>query len=559
MKNTIHTTIVEALSTLGVSDVDFAIEHPQDPRHGEFTSNVALVAAKSSGKKPYAVAQHVADVLKERIPEVTSVDVAGPGFINITMTREYYHARLKDAYGAGPAWGQNDSERGQRIMVEYTDPNPFKELHIGHLVPNALGEALASLYEASGAEVRRVTFQGDVGMHVAKAMFGLQKAHVTPDAITPEVLGRAYAEGSALFEADGAAQEAIKALNKIIYDKSDPGVALLYDAGKAVSLAYFEKAYTMLGTKFDHNFFESVTGPIGHVLVMDHLGTVFTKSDGAIIYEGEKKGFHTRVFVNAQGLPTYEAKDVGLAKAKYDWWPFDCSITVTGTEQQQYFTVVASAISDVLPDLAGKIDLLPNGMLRLTEGKMSSRTGNVVRALDLIEDVMARVREVMGDREVSHKDEVVRDVAVGAIKYSILRSAAGKDIVFDLTASVSLDGDSGPYLQYAHARASSVIGKAEGMGIVPSGDRYPDHVYDIEPLLLRFPDILLRASRERAPHHLVTYLIELASAWNSFYAKERIADPDDQYAGYKLLIAQVLRQSLRRGLTALGIKAPVEM
>jgi arginyl-tRNA synthetase len=559
MHNLIHDALTAALTLLGVDVCVFSVEHPADATHGEYATNAALVASKRLGKNPREVAEALVAALEGAIPQVARIEVAGPGFINFHLDRSFFADRVAAATEAGTKWGANDTYREKKVMVEYTDPNPFKELHIGHLVPNALGEALACLMEYSGATVRRVTFQGDVGMHVAKGIYGLIKAHVVPDTITPEVLGKAYADGATAFDADESIASEIKALNKKIYERTDEQVNALYDKGKSVSLEYFEKAYTLLGTSFDHYFFESVTGPIGKALVIEHVGSVFTESEAAIIYEGEKRGLHTRVFVNAAGIPTYEAKDLGLVQVKHEWWPFDLSITVTGTEQQQYFKVVASAVSEVLPQLAGKVELVPNGMLKLAEGKMSSRTGNVVRALDLIEEAVVRVKEVMGDRVTKDVEIIAQQVAVGAIKYVILRSAAEKDMVFDMKSSVSLDGDSGPYIQYAHARARSVIAKAREAGVTAHFDALPEEPYAIEKLLYRFPEVVERAATLREPHHVVTYITELAAAWNAFYAHERIADTSDIYAPYKLALAGVVALTLHNGLKAIGIAAPEAM
>ncbi|MFM2374598.1 MAG: hypothetical protein RLZZ234_593, partial [Candidatus Parcubacteria bacterium] len=286
MEDVIRTALSKALATLGAAGCDFSVEHPADVSHGEYATNAALVAAKQLGKSPREVATAVVELLSGTLPHIDRPEVAGPGFINMHLTRAFFTEALTTAQGLGAGWGKNKAYSGKKVMVEYTDPNPFKELHIGHLVPNALGEALACLMEYAGAEVRRVTFQGDVGMHVAKCMYGLLHGGCAVASLTPEVLGAAYAKGATAFETDAAVADEIKALNKKIYERSDAGVNALYDKGKEVSLAYFEKAYALLGTAFNHNFFESVTGPIGRALVMSHTGTVFTESEGAIIYEG---------------------------------------------------------------------------------------------------------------------------------------------------------------------------------------------------------------------------------------------------------------------------------
>lgn len=559
MEARVRKAITEALESLGVSKCDFVVEHPADMSHGDYATNAALSAAKHLVKNPREFATELMAALQGQIPHVEKIETAGPGFINFHLARDFFVEKITSANSAGNAWGTNDSYKGKKVMIEYTDPNPFKELHIGHLVPNALGESLACLFEAAGAEVRRVTFQGDVGMHVAKGIWALKKEGVAPMAITPEILGRAYATGASAFESDEAIVSEIKALNKAIYERTDAEVNVLYDEGKKVSLAYFEKAYAILGTRFDHYFFESVTGPIGKELVLAHVGDVFEKSEGAIIYRGETRGLHTRVFINAAGIPTYEAKDLGLVEAKHAWWPFDLSITVTGTEQREYFKVVAKAVGEVLPSLSGRIELVPNGMLRLSEGKMSSRTGNVIPAIQFIDEVQERIIAVMSAREVADKERIASDVAVGAIKYAILRSASGKDTVFDMQASISFEGDSGPYLQYTYARAGTVLEKARSLGIQSDTTHAPEAPYLIERLVYQYPEVVLRATLEREPHYVATFLIELASAFNSFYAAERIADTDDTYAPYKVALTDAVRLTLKNGLALIGIKAPEAM
>lgn len=559
MEERIRHAITNVLSELGVPLCDFMVEHPADISHGDYATNVALVIAQALGKKPREVALQAIELLGGKIPHVEKIESAGPGFINFHLNRDFFKEKIAEALTAGETWGSNTAYAGKKVMVEYTDPNPFKELHIGHLVPNALGESLACLFEMSSAEVKRVTFQGDVGMHVAKGIMGLQQMNVAPANITPEILGKAYAHGATAFEENDDEKERIKALNKKIYERTDDEVNALYDEGKKVSIAYFEKAYAILGTKFDHYFFESTTGPIGKELVLANEGTIFEKSEGAIIYRGETRGLHTRVFVNAAGIPTYEAKDLGLVQVKHAWWPFDLSITVTGTEQKEYFKVVACAVGEVLPALAGRVELVPNGMLRLKEGKMSSRTGNVIPALSFIEDVVNGVLLVMSDRSVGNKVSVAHDIAVAAIKYAILRSTSGKDTMFDMKNSISFDGDSGPYLQYTHARAVSVLTKAFEADVTSDTTTAPDSPYTLERLVYQFPDVILRATREREPHYVASYLIEVASMFNAFYAAERIADTNDSYAPYKVALTTVVQRTLLNGLHALGMKAPETM
>lgn len=559
IRETLKGAFIEAVTKAGYTPCDFALEHPGDMSHGDYAANIALVLSKKVGESPRAVAEKIVAHMPPH-EAIQKVEIAGPGFINVFLSRSFLSNTIVDATKLNSAWGGNTVYANERIMVEHTDPNPFKELHIGHLVPNALGESIAYLMEASGAEVKRVTFQGDVGMHVAKAVYGLSILGFTNDSeLTATDLGKAYAKGATLFEESEDDAQKIKALNKVIYERSDDEVNALYDAGKRISLDYFEHAYTVIGTKFEHLFFESVTGPVGAEVVRAHVGDVFEESDGAVIYRGEKVGLHTRVFINAEGLPTYEAKDIGLMKCKYDWWPFTRSITVAGGEIRDYFKVISAAAGEVLPELAGHIEFVPNGMLRLSEGKMSSRTGNVVPALDLVDTVKEKILARMADTDIENKDSVATDVAVGAIKFTILRTGAGKDIIFDFEKSISFEGDSGPYLQYTHARLTSVIEKAESAGVVDSVEHAPEMPYNLERILYQFPEVVERSAVEREPHHVVTYLVNVASSFNAFYAHERIADVTDAHAGYKLMVAKAVKQTLKNGLRVLGIQAPEKM
>ena len=560
MKEVIATAIRDALQTLNLEVGDFTIEHPGESEHGDYATNVAMAAAQAAGVNPRELAEKIVAALEGSIEYVDRIEVAGPGFINFYMTRDFFTTEVARIKECGESWGTNSDWKDKNVIVEYTDPNPFKELHIGHLVPNALGESLARLFMTAGANTKRVTFQGDVGMHVAKAIYGLkQLGHSSEAGFDAAALGAAYAAGATAFEDDESIATEIKALNKMIYERSDEVINELYDYGKEISLQYFEAAYQILGSEFDHNFFESVTGPVGLELVKDNIGTVFTESDGAVIFKGEDHGLHTRVFVNKEGLPTYESKDMGLIKCKHDWQPFDLAITVTGTEQTEYFKVTTKASELVQPDLAGRVELVPNGMLRLSEGKMSSRTGNIVRALALIDDVKAAALERMSERGITNPEAVAEQVAVAAIKYTILRIAAGKDIIFDLKQSVSFEGDSGPYLQYTHARICSVLAKAAEAGVEGDISTAPDSIYEVERALYQYPEVLAAALNDRAPHRLVTYLTELASAFNSFYATEKIADSSDLHAPYKVMVANAVKQTLKNGLWILAIEAPESM
>ncbi|MEK7585451.1 MAG: arginine--tRNA ligase [Patescibacteria group bacterium] len=550
IENLIRKLILEL--TPETSGASFLVENPDDATHGDYATNVAMVLGKKLGRKPIELAEELKGKLATKLPpEIARVEVVTPGFINFFLTPAFFNTELSKLFTQGERVGQGGSEAGKKVMVEYTDPNPFKEFHIGHLMSNTIGEAISRLIASQGAEVKHACYQGDVGMHVAKAIWGSLKQPTTDAAIW----GKAYALGSQAYETDELAKKEINEINKKIYDRSDEGVNKIYDAGRQVSLDYFESIYKRLGTKFDYYFFESESGPIGQKLVQENLGKVFEVSDGATIFAGEKYDLHTRVFLNSEGLPTYEAKELGLAKLKGEKYLCDRSIVITGNEVAGYFAVLKKVLELIMPELAEKMRHLPHGMLRLATGKMSSRTGNVITAENLLEEVKTTLAEKMKEREFgdAEREQVAEAVAVGAIKYSILKTSPGRDIIFDLGKSLSYEGDSGPYLQYAYVRATAVLKKGEAEGVKASFGHAPEEVSELAHRLTRFPSIVSRAATLSSPNLLVTYLTELAASWNGYYAVEKIVDSTDPLSPYRLALATLFAKTMRVGLTLLGL------
>ena len=550
MQEEIKIIIKSALKEFRIEADAVHIEHPADFSHGDYSTNVAMQYAPQVKKSPTEFAQELARELnKNKSEHIDRIEVAGPGFINFFLSKEFFADFLNTVLKHVETFGKNNILKDKKVVIEYTDPNPFKEFHIGHLMSNAVGESLSRIVEFSGAEARRANYQGDVGLHVAKAVWGKIKNQSMGWA-------EAYVYGAERYE---EYKKEINEINKKIYEGSDSEISALYESGKKASLADFEEIYKRLGTKFDFYFFENESGPVGLEIIEKH-NDIFEKSDGAVVFHGEKfdSTLHTRVFVTKNGLPTYEAKELGLAKIKYKKYPYDISFVVTGNEVKDYFLVVHKAMELVFPELAEKTKHVPHGMLRLSSGKMSSRTGDVISAEFLLNDVKNRVLQKMKDADNSQKEKIADQIAVGAVKYSILKQSTGSDIIFDFEKSLSFEGDSGPYLQYTHARACSVMEKAKNAGISASVKSVPEKTRDIERFLSRFPEIVERAYIEREPHYITTYLTQLAGAFNNFYAQERVID-GGEFAPYRLAIVEAVSIVLKNGLYLLGIQAPEKM
>ncbi len=554
LKKEIH----KVLKDLGAGDVPVVFEHPDDMMNGDYATPVALVVGKKLQQNPKEIAEKIVTHLADYMPEgIARAEVAGAGFINFFLTHNFFTASVEKILSEKEKFGKNDSLKGKTVMVEYTQPNVLKPLHIGHLMSNIIGESLTRILEANGADVIRANYQGDVGLHIAKTLWGMDKKGIVPDDV--DGVGEAYAYGHVMYEDDEVAKQEIVEINKKVYEK-DPSIMDTYTHAREASLARFETMYKKLGTKFDEYFFESETWPIGKQLVEEgRTKNIFEESDGAVVFKGEPYGLHTRVFLTKEGLTPYEAKDLGLAVLKTERRKFDTNITITAVEQDQYFNVVFKALELLRPELSGKFLHKHHGMMTLASGKMSSRKGNVITGESLIADVIEKAKEKMKEREGVDVESVSEQIAVAAIKYMVLKQKMGKNIVFDAEKSLSLEGDSGPYLQYAFVRARSILKKAHAEGVVSSTQKPLSEITSLEKILYRYPEIVADAYTFSAPQIVVTYLTDLASTFNSWYANEKVVDTSDKRSPYKVALTESFVEIMAQGLTLLAIPQPEAM
>lgn len=540
---------------------DFVVDYPTDRNaNADYFSNVALVLSKAVGKSPREVAEQIVIALGT-IEQVESVAVAGPGFLNFTVSRDFFRDKITTALQAGADWGRNSLYQGKKILIEKSAPNLYKPFHVGHLLNVSITESISRLNKISGAEVVDVSYPSDISLGVAKAVWSL--IHNGGDATDIRALGDAYVAGTKAYDEIEDVQVAVKEINQNLNTTKTGEAWDIYQIGRQTSLDYFKKITTRLGSTFDDHFYESEAGVLGKEIVEAKVGDVFEESEGAIIFAGDKYGLHTRVFVTSNGLPVYEAKDIGLVQLKFERHNPDESILYTDVEQKQYFEVIKKAAELTFGEWGQRTHYLQHGRLRFADGKVSSRLGNVPLAEDLLEEVKIATKERIEEAgKVKSEDiEVLTEqIAIAALKYTFLKVALGQNITFDFSQALSFEGSSGPYLQYTYARIQSVLERAAAAGVVPTpAAAAPAQPYAVEKLIERFPYIITTALTERAPHHVVTYLTELAGAFNTFYAHEKIADPTDQYAPYKTAVAEAVAITLKNGLWVLGIEAPDKM
>lgn len=537
--------IAQLITNLYGVDADVKLTRP-DVQFGDYSTNVAMQLAKPLGENPREIAETLATALRET-GEYVDVTVAGPGFINLTLADE----ALLTAASAQPV----RLRANESAVIEVYNPNPFKDLHIGHAYNCITADTLANLLEQSGAATHRVSYHGDVGLHVGKSMWAILK-FVGGDITTLEVIAeneraafmsRMYVEGAQAYKDDETAKAEIERLTKQSYGFEDDFEQRVYDVCKTWSFDYIIATVARLGSKpAEKRYLESEADTLGVATVKQHVGPVFEESDGAIVFPGEQYGLFTNVFVSSRGTGLYAARDLGLMQLKQRDFNPQKSYIVTGDEQRAYFNVVIKAAELSLPELKDVTVNIPTGTVKLSTGKMSSRTGDVLN----IEWLFDRLHEAASER-----GEVQEAVIIAALRYAFLKVRIGGDIIFDINEALSIEGNSGPYLQYAHARARTILTKSQQAGVEPA------ELDSAERMLVskigEYNEVVQAASEQLLPHLLCTYLYELSQIFNRFYEQSRVIG--DARETQRLFIVERYADVLRDGLTILGIPAPVQL
>ena len=388
-----------------------------------------------------------------------------------------------------------------------------------------------------------------------------EKLHTLTDIELNELVTESYVTGTSAYEDDPAAKEAIVSLNKQIYafhsndDHESPLAQTYWKIRSFYYDVYFNQFYSSIGTKFEKFYPESETAPLGLQTVKEQLEKgVYQQSNGAVIFDGEPFGLHARVFINSEGLPTYEAKDVGLILKKYEDYHFDRSVVITGNDIIEYMKVVLKSVEQFAPDLARATTHLTHGIVKLEGGqKMSSRKGNILKA----EDIMTHTRLAITEFRKEVDSTMVEQIMLSAIKYSFLKQRTGGDIIYNPAESVSLEGNSGPYLQYAHVRAKSILRKASGVDIVHDMKDFDAGERSLIRKLGEYAETIDNAANELTPHLVATYLYDLAQTFNRFYENNKVIN--DPRQSVRLALVATYAETLKNGLDLLGIHAPEQM
>ena len=562
--------LIKALYSAGVTgEIELVV--PPKSEMGEFAFGCFTFAQKNRLSPP-AVAKELSEGLQGAVGKIDmleKVEANGP-YVNFYLNNKLLAERVLNNIKP-----ENKEKNGKKVLIEFAQPNTHKAFHIGHLRGTITGESLSRVMEAAGYDVVRANYQGDVGMHIAKCLWGILQIRNLKSEIRKlssinekiKFLGDAYVAGATAFESDEKIKKEIEEINNRIYGR-DLEIKELYDETRAWSLEYFDGIYKKLDTHFDRFFFESEVYKRASQIVNEFLPKgVFAFSENAIIYRGENEGLHDRVFQTGAGNPTYEAKDLALAELQFKEFSPDQIIHVVAREQTEYFRVVFKVLEKTLPESLGKERHLPYGWVSLKSGKMSSRTGQVVLAESLMDEINKKVLGIMEKSEIKNKEAVAEKISLGALKYSFLKTGIGNDIVFDMEESVSLSGDSGPYLLYIVARINSILRKTGGGGLLAKlfgkTGGLPEKVEDREKQLLiklaEFDGVVLKASEAKDPSKIAQYLFTLAQMFNNFYHISPILKADKKSKAFRIRIIKAVREVMASGLNLLGIETVEEM
>lgn len=528
-------------------ETDVLLSRP-DPQFGDYATNIALQIAGKLGKPPRELAEQLAEKLRAT-DEFSEVSVAGPGFINIRLSNDALLTLIvKEPY---------PHRAGQSIVIETNNPNPFKAMHIGHAYNAVLADTLANLLAVDGARVHRVSYHGDVGTHVGKSMWAILKETqgdiAKLNAIAPSernrFMSKMYAEGSKAAKESEAVKREVDELAKQSFVLDDPTYKAIYELCAKWSFNEIDAIVARLGNvPIERRYVESETEEPGKRLIIENSPNIFTQSDGAYVFEGSKYGSFDNVYIGSNGNGLYGAHDMGLVQLKYADYPdLSESIVVTGNEQGAYFKGVIAASELAIPALKGKLKNFPTGLVKLSTGKMSSRTGDVIEIGWLFDQFGDAIRERGG--------EPTDDIIAGALRYQFLKVKIGGDVTFDVSEAVSLTGNTGSYLQYAHARARRILekisGNAKPMAEVSEEDR------TLVSKLGEYHEVVQLATRTLEPHHICNYLFELAQEFNRYYEKYQVVG--DEHEAHRASLVARYADTLRAGLMVLGIVAPEKM
>ena len=590
----IQTKAAEAIKSLYGADVEQGSLQVQVTRK-EFEGDYTLVVfplLKVSHSSPENTGKAIGEWLRENVSEIAGYNCV-KGFLNISFSPLYWNELFNDILSDND-FGQLPST-GQNIMVEFSSPNTNKPLHLGHIRNNLLGDSVSRLLKACGNNVMKVTLVNDRGVHICKSMLAWLKAG---NGITPEnsgkkgdhLVGDCYVAFNDIYKKevdelvaggmtkDQAEKEApsLKEAHEMLvkWEEGDKDVRELWKTMNGWVMDGFDKTYRELGISFDKTYFESETYLLGKELVQKGLDMgVFVKDpDGSVWCDLTADGLDRKLLLRSDGTSVYMTQDLGTAERRFSEYKLDSHVYVVGNEQNYHFQVLKLILGKLGFKWADDIFHLSYGMVELPEGKMKSREGTVVDADDLLEQMDDEARKTseesgkLADMSDDEKAQLYRMIGLGALKYFIIKVDPKKTMLFNPKESIDFNGNTGPFIQYTHARIKSILRKADDQGI---SHKAADVLASIEPsaketrlikLLSTYPAKVAEAGAAYSPAVIANYAYDLAKEFNQYYHDTRILQEEDQdVRRFRLVLIQTVAEVLVKAMDILGIQLPERM
>ena len=582
---------IKDLYSTDVQPSDIQVQVTRKEFEGDYTL-VVFPLLRISHSSPDATGKAIGDWLTSNVPEISGFNVV-KGFLNISLSQLWWN-ELFSEIASEPGFGVLPST-GRNIMVEFSSPNTNKPLHLGHIRNNLLGDSVSRLLKASGNNVIKVTLVNDRGVHICKSMYAWQKsfAGATPESTGKKgdhLVGDCYVEFNNILtrevkelvaagmDEETAKKEApcMKAVHEMLvkWEEGDKEVRDLWAMMNGWVFDGFDQTYKALGISFDKVYYEHDTYLLGKELVQKGLenGAFVRDPDGSVWCDLTADGLDRKLVLRSDGTSVYITQDLGTAERRFSEDSLDSHVYVVGDEQNYHFAVLKLILKKLGFEWADRIYHLSYGMVELPEGKMKSREGTVVDADDLIEKMYEEAKatseesgklEGLSDED---KEKLYRMIGLGALKYFIIKVDPKRKMLFNPKESIDFNGNTGPFIQYTHARICSILRKAEERGLmhtvaeIPAGVELSPKEIRLVKLLNGYPQKVAESAAALSPALIANYAYELAKEFNQYYHDVTILkESDEKVRAQRLMLIATIAKVLVKAMDILGIKLPERM
>ena len=562
----------------------------------EFEGDITLVVfpfVKLARKSPEQTGEEIGAFLKSRFESIEKYNII-KGFVNFSITPAYWLGQLDEMHHQ-PEFGIVAAKAdADLMMIEYSSPNTNKPLHLGHIRNNLLGFSIAEIQKANGWQVVKTNIVNDRGIHICKSMlawklFGNGETPESTGMKGDHLVGKYYVEFDKAYKAqikmlmdNGKSEEEAKKEAPLIiqaqemllkWEQGDEEIRSLWEMMNSWVYAGFDETYRKLGVDFDKIYYESETYTEGKSKVEEGLekGVFYRRDDGSVWADLTGDGLDEKLLLRSDGTSVYMTQDIGTAKLRFDDYPIHKMVYVVGNEQNYHFQVLSILLDKLGFDWGKGLVHFSYGMVELPEGKMKSREGTVVDADDLVEEMVSTARETsqelgkldgVSDEEAAN---IARMVGLGALKYFILKVDPKKNMTFNPKESIDFNGNTGPFIQYTHARIKSVLRKAADQGIDFSQSLNVETVISekekyLIQLLTEFPATVKQAGDEFSPALIANYIYELVKEFNQFYHDYTILKEENaDLRNFRLALSETIGKVIKTGMGLLGIEVPERM